>query len=188
MRGVGPQVLRLSCLMTRNAASTRHVDLGFAGGAKSITSVEVLFWDGGGERAAMASKGKILVLDDSQPILDVVRERLEKAGYEVATALTVQKACESVRDCQVAIIDYHMPGITGTEAMRMLRLASAAANNTCRFYLYTTDPSKSAEYVAEGFDGVYTMKGNTEALERQLEATMRVVRLTQATRAGGRPR
>ena len=134
----------------------------------------------------MASKGKVLVLDDSQPILDVVRERLEKSGYDVATALTAQKACDLIADRQVAIVDYHMPGITGTEAMRMLRMASAAAHNPCRFYLYTTDPSKSAEYVAEGFDGVYTMKGNVEALERQLEATMRVVRLTQATRGGAR--
>ncbi len=108
----------------------------------------------------MNAKGKVLVLDDSQPILDVVRERLVRSGYDVQVALTVQKACDQVGDCQVAIIDYHMPGINGTEAMRMLRLASAAANNVCRFYLYTTDPSKSAEYVAEGFDGVYTMKGN----------------------------
>jgi CheY-like chemotaxis protein len=132
----------------------------------------------------MSSKGKVLVLDDSQPILDVVRERLERSGYDVVTALTVQKACENIHDRQVAIVDYHMPGVTGTEAMRMLRLATATARNTCRFYLYTTDPSKSAEYVAEGFDGVYTMKGNVDALERQLEATMRVVRLTQATRGG----
>jgi len=134
----------------------------------------------------MASKGKVLVLDDSQPILDVIRDRLEKSGYDVLTALTAQKACDFVRDRQVAIVDYHMPGITGTEAMRMLRMASAAAHNSCRFYLYTTDPSKSAEYVSEGFDGVYTMKGNVEALERQLEATMRVVRLTQATRGASR--
>lgn len=132
----------------------------------------------------MSSKGKVLVLDDSQPILDVVRERLERSGYDVVTALTVQKACEHVKDRQVAIVDYHMPGITGTEALRMLRTVTAEARNSCRFYLYTTDSSKSAEYVAEGFDGVYTMKGNVDALERQLEATMRVVRLTQATRGG----
>lgn len=132
----------------------------------------------------MVSKGKILLLDDSQPILDVVREHLDKAGYDIVCALTTHKACDYVRDRQVAIIDYHMPGLTGTEAMRMLRLASATANNPCRFYLYTTDPSKSAEYVAEGFDGVYTMKGNVAALERQIEATMRVVRLTKAARTG----
>ncbi len=134
----------------------------------------------------MVSKGKVLVLDDSQPILDVVGAHLQRAGYDVVSSLTAQRACDYVGDRHVAIIDYHMPGISGTEAMRFLRLASAAANNPCRFYLYTSDSSKSAEYVAEGFDGVYTMKGNVEALERQLDATMRVVRLTHVSRARDR--
>ena len=50
----------------------------------------------------MASKGKVLVLDDSQPILDVIRDRLEKSGYDGAqlpptTTTTSPDRAEGVR-------------------------------------------------------------------------------------------
>jgi CheY-like chemotaxis protein len=66
---------------------------------------------------------KILVVDDSQLVKDIVKLRLESLGYEVALASSGEEALEQVHESPPALIvlDIRMPGIDGYEVCRLLR-------------------------------------------------------------------
>jgi DNA-binding response OmpR family regulator len=71
---------------------------------------------------------RVLVADDSETILLLMRTRLELAGYEVETAADGQEVTERVRpgDCQLPdllLLDAMMPRKSGLDALRELRAA-----------------------------------------------------------------
>ncbi len=70
---------------------------------------------------------RILVADDSETILLLMRTRLEMAGYEVETAVDGQEVTERWRDGDPALLpdllllDAMMPRKSGIDALRELR-------------------------------------------------------------------
>lgn len=70
---------------------------------------------------------KILVADDSETILLLMRTRLELAGYEVETAADGQEVTERWRDGDptqlpdLLLLDAMMPRKSGLDALRELR-------------------------------------------------------------------
>jgi DNA-binding response OmpR family regulator len=75
-----------------------------------------------------ARKPRALVVDDEAPILDLVRDYLERDGFEVATAADGPAALDAVRDTgpDVVILDVMLPGLDGIEVCRRLRTFSDA--------------------------------------------------------------
>jgi len=75
----------------------------------------------------MATKGKILIVDDEPDLLETMRFRLDAAGYEVFTAsdgvTAINKAKENQPD--LVIMDVMMPGIDGFEALKRLKEEAA---------------------------------------------------------------
>ncbi|MBM4327028.1 MAG: response regulator [Deltaproteobacteria bacterium] len=67
-------------------------------------------------------KGKILVLDDEQIVLDSVSRVLEGENYEVRTARSGEQAMEILKGggTDALITDLKMPGMSGLEAMEAL--------------------------------------------------------------------
>ncbi|MFZ5865926.1 MAG: response regulator [Thermodesulfobacteriota bacterium] len=67
-------------------------------------------------------KGKILVLDDEQIVLDSVSRVLEGEDYEVRTARGGEQAMEILKEggTDALITDLKMPGMSGLEAMEAL--------------------------------------------------------------------
>jgi two-component system alkaline phosphatase synthesis response regulator PhoP len=68
-------------------------------------------------------KTKILVVDDEQDIIEILRYNLEKEGFEVHQATNGRegmKVAESVRP-DLVILDIMMPELDGVELCRMLR-------------------------------------------------------------------
>ncbi|MGB7686651.1 MAG: response regulator [Solirubrobacterales bacterium] len=68
----------------------------------------------------------VLVADDSETILLLMRTRLELAGYEVLTAADGQEVIELMRDGggerpDVLLLDAMMPRKSGIDALRELR-------------------------------------------------------------------
>ena len=66
----------------------------------------------------MAEKGKrILIAEDNVATLNAVRFCMEKAGFEVTTATSGQKAWEELMGAgfDLVITDFQMPGMTGGE-------------------------------------------------------------------------
>jgi CheY-like chemotaxis protein len=67
---------------------------------------------------------RILVADDSETILLLMRTRLEMAGYEVATAADGQEVLDSVAAIGIPdllLLDAMMPRKSGIDALRELR-------------------------------------------------------------------
>ncbi len=69
------------------------------------------------------SKGKVLVADDNEIELDVVRLVLEAAGYEVATLSSVFDLTVAIRRNRpdVILLDVKMPGLGGDRAAAVLK-------------------------------------------------------------------
>ena len=65
----------------------------------------------------------ILVVDDEQPITELLAEVLTDAGYRVGIAYDGMEALRAVKEHTPALIllDHMLPGITGWEVVRALR-------------------------------------------------------------------
>ena len=71
-----------------------------------------------------SSSPAVLVVDDDDIVLATVRRALENTGYRVLAASSAQEAVDIVRagstSVTVAILDYGMPDLPGTELGTML--------------------------------------------------------------------
>ncbi|HEV8642996.1 MAG TPA: response regulator [Methylomirabilota bacterium] len=71
------------------------------------------------------SLGRILIVDDEQPVLDVLSEYFATQGYTVETASNGADALATVRRARpdLVLLDVRMPGMDGVEVLRRLRAA-----------------------------------------------------------------
>jgi two-component system phosphate regulon response regulator PhoB len=68
-------------------------------------------------------KEKILVVDDEEDILELVRHHLKREGYEVQCAATGEKALQLARSepFDLIILDLMLPGMDGRDVTRKLK-------------------------------------------------------------------
>ena len=69
-------------------------------------------------------KAHVLLVDDEKEFVDVMKERLELAGYNVTACYDVEQALKEVQDEEydVAIIDLIMPDTDGITAMHRIKI------------------------------------------------------------------
>lgn len=69
------------------------------------------------------AKERILVVDDEEDILELVRYNLSAAGYRVVCAETGEAALEIARDDSpdLIVLDLMLPGISGLEVAKLLK-------------------------------------------------------------------
>jgi two-component system alkaline phosphatase synthesis response regulator PhoP len=86
---------------------------------------------------------KVLVVDDEEPILELLKYNLEKQGYEVKTASNGQIAVEVAKKFHpdLVLLDIMMPKMDGVEACRHLRAMPELANT---FIVFLT--ARAEEY------------------------------------------
>jgi len=121
-------------------------------------------------------KGRVLVIDDSEVLLNRIRGALVAAGYEViATAQTVGTA-RHLQGCDLVVVDYHMPGFDGAAVLQNLR-GAIRGGEAPLFYLYTNDENIARDATRLGFNGAFTRKGDDRALVEQVDAAFRMRRL-----------
>jgi len=72
--------------------------------------------------SALPRDGKILVIDDDESIRDSCHQTLRKAGFLVETAINGEVGLAKAREIEpdIALVDLHMPGISGLEVMDQL--------------------------------------------------------------------
>jgi PAS domain S-box-containing protein len=132
------------------------------------------------ERIALG-KGKVLVMDDEEPVRDVARNMLECIGYTVAM---VKDGSEAISAYQAAkdggapfdlvIMDLTIPGgMGGLEAVRRIREIDPRVKAiVCSGY---SGDTIMANYRSHGFRGVvpkpYTLRCLSETLREVLSAT-----------------
>jgi DNA-binding response OmpR family regulator len=71
----------------------------------------------------------VLVVDDEPDILNLIKVRLEQAGYEVVTASDGERALELVRNLKpnLVVLDVRVPVIDGREVTRRIRADAETA-------------------------------------------------------------
>ena len=127
----------------------------------------------------MASKGKVLLMDDEQIIVDVTLEVLRFLDYEVmfaregAAALELYKQeKESGAPFDLVILDLSVPeGLGGKDAIALLKAYDPGVNAVVSSG-YSSDPVV-VEYERYGFSGVlskpYKISDMREMLEKMIK-------------------
>jgi DNA-binding response OmpR family regulator len=71
----------------------------------------------------MNGKPRILVIDDDEPILGLMRNVLREFDFEALTASTGTQALDHARNNQpdLVLLDKNMPGMSGEEVIRAFR-------------------------------------------------------------------
>lgn len=118
---------------------------------------------------------KVLVVDDEEPILELLKYNLEKEGYEVKTAPDGNSAVETARRFHpdLVLLDIMMPKMDGVEACRLLR-AMPEMQNT--FIVFLTARSEEYSEVAAfdvGADDYITKPIKPRALISRISALFR---------------
>jgi two-component system, OmpR family, alkaline phosphatase synthesis response regulator PhoP len=86
---------------------------------------------------------KVLVVDDEEPILELLKYNLEKQGYDVKTAADGYQAVEVARKFHpdLVLLDIMMPKMDGVEACRQIRAMPELVNT---FIVFLT--ARAEEY------------------------------------------
>jgi len=71
----------------------------------------------------VSEKAKILLVDDEESIVEMVRKRLEASGYDVVVAMDGQEALDKARkeNPDLIILDLMLPKMNGYEVCTMLK-------------------------------------------------------------------
>ena len=132
----------------------------------------------------MSIAGKLLVIDDSEMVLERVRTRLQRESYEVATTSQPVGAARHLLLCDLVILDFHMPGMNGGEVLRSLKMLGASSGANPLYFLYTSDKSLARGYRELGFDGTLLNKGDDESLVQQVAVALRLAKLRKKNQKG----
>jgi DNA-binding response OmpR family regulator len=91
---------------------------------------------------------KILVVDDSKLVTDIVKMRLSMYGYEVQLAHSGEEALAIIANeaPDLMVLDVQMPGIDGYEVCRRLR--DNPALDDLRIIMLTSSDDKHAAFEA----------------------------------------
>lgn len=92
--------------------------------------------------------GKILVVDDSKLVTDIVKMRLEIYGYSVRIAYNGEAALAAINDevPDLMVLDVQMPGMDGYEVCRRLR--DDPMLDDLRIIMLTSSDDKQAAFEA----------------------------------------
>jgi DNA-binding response OmpR family regulator len=110
----------------------------------------------------------ILAADDDPDILELVRIRLKRAGYEVVTATDGDEALRTARELlpDLCILDVVMPQRTGFEILGELRVGAETARIPVILLTATVQEREQARGAALGAAGYLTKPFNAAELDR----------------------
>ena len=65
---------------------------------------------------------RVLVVDDEEPVRNLLQRVLKEAGYDVVTATNGQEALDKVSQLNVGVVllDIKMPGMSGIEVLQQI--------------------------------------------------------------------
>ena len=95
---------------------------------------------------------KVLVVDDEEPILELLKYNLEKQSYEVRIASNGYEAVEIAKKFHpdLVLLDIMMPKMDGVETCRLLR-ANPDLQNTFIVFLTARAPSSTWAFTRTGW-------------------------------------
>ncbi len=119
-----------------------------------------------------APDARILAVDDSRMNLAVVSGLLKKTDVQIDTARQGQEALDLMkrRKYDLILMDQRMPGMDGTEALRLLREMEDSPSREAPVVCLTADAIIGAKerYTAQGFTDYLAKPVSSEMLEKTL--------------------
>lgn len=103
----------------------------------------------------MAATKRVLIVEDDQDVLLVLRDRLESYGYDVTTVTDGREAVQEISRSQYALVimDIMMPEMDGVEALRLIR----GMKQVIPVIMITANKERAIESLALGAQG-YILK------------------------------
>ena len=129
----------------------------------------------GAANAPSLRRGRVLVADDNRDAAESLAMVLRFAGYEVSIAFNGTEALEAGqrdRPC-AAIIDIGMPGMSGHEVARRMRLEAWGRNAVLIALTGWGQEQDKQAAKAAGFDEHLTKPVDPDAVERVLNGLLR---------------
>jgi two-component system, cell cycle response regulator DivK len=113
---------------------------------------------------------RVLIVEDNPANLELVVEVLEPEGYELLTAETAEQGLRlAVLDPPALIVmDLHLPGMSGYEAIRALKADAATAAIPVIALTAQAMRTDEAQARAAGCDAYLTKPVNAQALRETL--------------------
>ena len=116
----------------------------------------------------------VLILDDSEVVLDIARKYLQDAGYFVSTALRLAEfdRHKANRNPDLILLDVQMPELEGDDLGRTLRSERGV---TAPILLFSTleDDELAKRVEAAGLDGYVSKNAGLEALVAEVQAILK---------------
>ena len=124
----------------------------------------------------MGTKQTILVVDDSVPVLHLVRSILQGEGFEVVTAESGEHALDLAlaRELDLVVLDAMMPGMTGFEACSELRDLPRHRGTPVLFLTGLTDLRTYQQAVDAGGDDLLGKPINRTGLLIRVRSLLRL--------------
>jgi DNA-binding response OmpR family regulator len=127
-----------------------------------------------GETMSTTAGPKIVVVDDSRVVLDLVTETLLKEGYEVIAVSNPFGFSNLLRreQPQLALVDVTMPALLGTQ---LVEIAVRAGGHDCRIVLFSDRPVIELAAMAQkcGADGFLQKDGDMRKLIQSVRTILR---------------
>ena len=125
-------------------------------------------------------KGKVLVVDDTEPNVRLLRALLKGAGYEVVTAAsgTEGLAAAAQENPDLILLDIMMPDLTGFEVCQRLRAVPETAQIPIIFLTALHEMEDHMKAVDVGGDDVLTKPINKLELLIRVKSLLRIRELT----------
>jgi two-component system, cell cycle response regulator len=131
--------------------------------------------------ASGASKKKILVVDDHEDNVEVLRARLESRGYDVEGAMDGQSALDTVsRWCpDLVLLDVMMPDMDGLEVVRRLKADKSLPFIPVIMQTALDSTERMVAGLEAGADDYVTKPINFAELEARVRSLLRIKKLQQ---------
>jgi CheY-like chemotaxis protein len=124
----------------------------------------------------------LLVVDDLPANRDLMTRRLERSGFRVLSAASGPEALELLRRSPVdlVLLDIMMPGMTGLEVLRTLRVSRATASLPVIMVTAKTDSEDVVEALSLGANDYVTKPVDYPVALARIQKELRVRKAAQA--------
>jgi two-component system, cell cycle response regulator DivK len=116
----------------------------------------------------------ILIVEDNEQNLKLARDLLQVHGYRTIEAVTGEEGVKlaAERSPALVVMDIHLPGISGIEALARLRAAPATRAIPVIAFTASVMPQDRNDIIAAGFDAFVSKPINIETFLAAITAAL----------------
>lgn len=118
----------------------------------------------------------VLVIDDSEDILSIVKRMLKKRGYDVVTASSAEKALKKLKDGytpDVIFLDILMPGMSGEEFLSRIKNSEEFRSIPVYIFSVITERNRIKKWLDQGARGFIPKPFSVEKLEAAIRESQK---------------